>query len=117
MSEITYIIIPADSSAGTTIRQCTFADSYTVMRDTVGGFIELVSLRLADMFINEEGKLYDLPVNPRATRLAWTDRAISFDDVIVGDVIVFGKANADGDETSITPEFRTHMLNTLGGKA
>ena len=117
MSELTYLVIPADQSLPTVIRQCTFAGAYEVMRNTVGGYIELVSLKLADMFINEDGKLYELPVNPRATQLAWVDKAISYDDVIVGEAIVFGKANEVGDETGITPEFRSHLLRVLGGKA
>ena len=117
MSELTYLIIPAQPTASTIIRQCTFADAYEVMRGTVGGYIELVSLKMADMYINEDGKLHDLPVNSRATQLAWVDSAIHYDDTIVGDVIVFGKANQVGDETSITPEFRSHLLRVLGGRA
>jgi len=117
MSEITYLIIPSDIQAPTIIRQCTFATSYEVMKETVGGYIELVSLKLADMFINEDGKMYDLPTNARATQLAWVDGAIAYDDTIVGDAIVFGKSNEVGDETGITPEFRSHLLRVLGGRA
>ena len=117
MSEITYLVIPADIKQPTFIRQCDFADSYEMMRETVGGYIELVSLHLADMFINEEGKLNGLPFNARATHLAWVDNSISRDDLIVGNAVVFGKSNQVGEETSITPEFRSHLLKTLGGKA
>jgi hypothetical protein len=39
------------------------------------------------------------------------------DDFIVGNAILFGLADERGDETSITPEIRSHMLRVLGGKA
>lgn len=117
MSEITYMLIPADMKQSTKIGQCKFADTYQLMQSTVGGYIELVSLKLADMFINEEGKLQGLQPNPRATQLAWTDHAIGYDDMIVGNAIIFGKPNEVGEESSITPEFRSHTLRVLGGQA
>jgi hypothetical protein len=49
----------------------------------VGGYIELVYLpNNRIMVVNEEGKVDGLPVNERATNM------ITFDDVIVGDVLV-----------------------------
>jgi hypothetical protein len=117
VSELTYMIIPAHPHTPTRIGRCTFANAYELMRGTVGGYIELVSLKLADMYVNEEGKLQDCMANPRATQLAWVDGAISYEDYIAGDVVIFGKANEVGDETSITSEFRSHTLRVLGGKA
>jgi len=117
VSELTYLFIPADSKVSTSIRQCSFADAYEVMREKVDGYIELVRLKMADMYINENGKLDNLPVNSRATQLAWIDQAVGVDDFIVGNAILFGLADERGDETSITPEFRSHMLRVLGGKA
>jgi hypothetical protein len=87
------------------------------MREKVDGYIELVRLKMADMYINEHGKVHDLPINSRATQLAWIDSAIRVDDIIFGNAILFGLADERGDETSITPEFRSHMLRVLGGKA
>lgn len=57
------------------------------VRAVVGGYVELVRLwdgRL--MLINEEGKLYGLPLNAEATRLFLVERD-SY-DVIVGDALV-----------------------------
>jgi hypothetical protein len=117
MTELTYLVIPADPEASTSIKQCLFSEAYSVMRDTVGGYIELVRLQMADMYINENGKEQNLRVNARATQLAWVDRAMGVDDFIVGNAILFGRADERGDETSITPEFRSHMLRMLGGRA
>ena len=54
----------------------------------VGGYIEM--LELADgrlMFLNEEGKLKRLPVNPIACELA-LGSGIALNDYIVGNVLV-----------------------------
>lgn len=76
----------------------------------VGGFIEHLALgRVSQrkllgqhMFLNEEGKLQGLPFNERATELART-AGISFNDFIVGDVLVvnaeeFAAMEEDEDE-------------------
>lgn len=56
--------------------------SYEELREIVGGYIEILHLedgRL--MVVNEEGKLYHLPVNMQATHLYGYE-------IIVGDVLV-----------------------------
>lgn len=55
------------------------------LRDIVGGYIEIVHLPDEKiMVVNEEGKLYHLPVNIQATHLYGYE-------VIVGDVLVCDK--------------------------
>jgi len=60
------------------------------LQAAVGGWIERVKIaydyELADMIVNEEGKLRDLPLNRKATELYWNGRAST--DPIVGDVVV-----------------------------
>jgi hypothetical protein len=116
-SQLTYLVIPARLAEPTFIGQCPTSFTLPFMQKAVGGYIELVSLRLADMFINEEGKLQDLPVNVRATHLAWHNKAIAIDDVINGNSILFGKCDSEGNTTSITAEFRSHLIKVLGGHA
>ena len=73
------------------------------LQAVVGGYIEAVYLRAEDgerivMFVNEDGKRLDLPVNLRATQLAHAQHAIGPDDWIVGDVVLCSWAEAGGDE-------------------
>lgn len=60
------------------------------LQKAVGGFIELVLIKVNEeicaMYINEEGKIYDLPYNRDAT--------ILYDnpyDIIVGDVVILNR--------------------------
>jgi len=115
--QLTYLVIPARLAESTFVGQCPTSFTLPFMQKAVGGYIELVSLQRADMFINEEGKLLDLPVNVRATILAWKDGAISEHDVINGNSIMFGKCDSEGNATSITAEFRSHLIKVLGGHA
>ena len=63
-------------------------------QQTVGGYIEVVPLGGGMlMVLNEEGKLKGLPINRRATELYPSD-------IIVGDVIITGLSDEDGEFTA-----------------
>ena len=73
------------------------------LQAVVGGYIEAVYLRSAEgerivMFVNEDGKRLDLPLNLRATQLAHEQHAIGPDDWIVGDVVLCTWAEAGADD-------------------
>lgn len=64
----------------------------------VGGLIEFIDLGEGWMIVNEEGKLIDLPFNPKATRIA-RPVLFAFDPGVFGDVLVMSIKEADeGDE-------------------
>jgi hypothetical protein len=69
---------------------------------TVGGWIQLVRLpsKGIDLYLNEEGKLDGLPQNPIATAL-WSEDYGLF-DYIVGNVIITGGANSEGETVGLT---------------
>jgi len=72
------------------------------MQKLVGGYVEaLPGKHRAMLYVNEEGKLHHLPPNPLANRLV-RDWAIGMfpDDFIVGNVLVLGSCDKDGNETS-----------------
>ena len=52
-----------------------------------------------DMWVNEEGRLHGLDVNPIATRL--TDACFTHAPVVVGDIVITGLTNRKGDITSL----------------
>lgn len=60
------------------------------MQAMVGGWIERVRVaadgELADLIVNEEGRLHGLPVNAAASRFFWVGRATT--DPIVGNAVL-----------------------------
>lgn len=57
------------------------------LQSIVGGYIEIVNLRDGRLIcLNEEGKLYNLPYNTKATNILRA--AFCTSDFIVGDVLV-----------------------------
>ena len=75
------------------------ADTYELIRNSVGGYIE--ALRLSEtctLWINEEGKLNDLEPN-----FFLTDRAGNKVDVVVGNVIFTG-IDEEGDTVGLSQE-------------
>lgn len=78
------------------------------LQGVVGGWIEGVSLPDDHsyapghfLYLNEEGKLKGLARNERASVLV--QGVIRGDDFVVGDCVVMGPANPDGDSTSVSP--------------
>jgi hypothetical protein len=78
--------------------------SYNVLREAVGGWIEQVWFDEYNftLWVNEEGKLEGLPQNPIATAL-WVDE-YDKTDVVVGNVIITGGADDDGNTLGLTDE-------------
>ena len=67
----------------------------------------LEAFRLGDkavMYLDEDGKARGLPVNMLATLMAWIHGGLSSADNIVGDVLVVGSEDADGDNRSVPSE-------------
>lgn len=89
----------------------TQADSLRTMQTLVGGYIQGVygwtghpELDEFDVtfFVNEECKIQNLPVNPKATALWWTlDNVMVGKDYLSGVVVVTGGADRKGDTLSV----------------
>jgi hypothetical protein len=86
-------------------------DSYALISQAVGGWIEVVGLikRQADLWVNEEGKIDGLPQNPIATSLFMEEYGQT--DVIVGNVIITGGTDENGDTLGLTPEQVDNFIN------
>lgn len=67
----------------------------------VGGYIEMIDVGEGLMWVNEEGKLDDLPINAAASRIA-RPYLFWFDDGVRGDVVVMTHQEADGEESQQT---------------
>ena len=90
-----------------------FGNSYNTIKEAVGGWIECVHLPSlgADLWLNEEGKLIGLPLNSHGTTL-WA-KEYGHTDFIVGDIIITGGADEEGETLGITPEQIAGVIGTL----
>jgi len=89
--------------------------SLKTLQDAVGGFIQCVDLLGLTMWINEEGKIDNLPFNPFATIL-W-EAAFGKTDLILGDIVLTGLPDDEGNLTSIPQSFVDLVLNPSAHKA
>ena len=98
------VIIKTDSTKS--VAEFTSETCYDLLSKTVGGLIECVTLRdkegTPDMWINENGKYSGLDQNPTATAL-WVDM-YDLTDVIMGDVIITGGSDEEGETLGLSDE-------------
>lgn len=96
------VIIRTDDSRE--LVEFTRETEHATVSGAVGGYIERIPLRTrgADMWVNEEGKLLDLPLNHGATRL-WEEN-YGCTDYTAGDAIITGAADFEGYITGLSDE-------------
>ena len=84
--------------------------SYELLSGAVGGYVEVVALptRRADLWLNEEGKLNNLPYNPIATSLFHDEHHTG--DFIVGNVIITGGVDDEGETLGLDDEQVTALM-------
>lgn len=78
-------------------------NGYQDYNEAVGGYIEALGSPFADhpkvtVYINEEGKIHNLPRNELATRAMLNSGLIATDDYIVGPAIVVGFDPGTGED-------------------
>lgn len=93
------IIIPADITEP--IRQADL-NGYSELSEAVGGMIQPVDGEDFTAYVNEEGKLIDLGINRRANAFIHAQvPALPAYDVIVGDVVILGGLDEEGEDTDV----------------
>lgn len=96
-------IIPADGTAPVRIED--IESGYETVQSLVGGNFQVVGVPHLDgvMYVDEEGKLKPGgKVNDRATKL--TAGYLLPHDVIVGDALILGMYDHEGNDTGLTAE-------------
>jgi hypothetical protein len=91
-------------------------NSLDQLRRLVDGYIEAVSLDSADMYCNEEGRLMNLPLNFRATKLnlsRFSEHKGQASIGIVGDVLILGSVDSQGYNTSLNEKKFIKWLESL----
>jgi hypothetical protein len=112
------VIIPAEDARPVRLDDPEAID-LAYLSEQVGGYIEAVALVDTgdedgmDLFLNEEGKLEGLRTNLRATLLAHSFGSIFADDYIVGDVVVTGPVDGDGEQTGLSDPAALFLATTL----
>lgn len=96
--------IQINSTGSKSVVEFEIGQSYDVISRAVGGWIECVNLRglQVDMWVNEEGKLNSLPENPTATALFMDE--FGGGDFIVGNVLITGGVDEEGETVGLTDE-------------
>jgi hypothetical protein len=86
---------------------------YESLSNAVDGWLEIAPTPGSPfvMFCDEEGKIKRKPFNPRANLIA--DRYRNWNDPLVGDVVLVGPTDRNGDNT----EFTLADFNKIGGLA
>lgn len=95
--------VPARITHPVTVREFETLKDYQA---GVGGMIEAVEIELLDatMYVNEECSLQLLELNSRATFVRWYHvRESRSLPTLVGDVVIVGKADDDGNCTDLLP--------------
>lgn len=106
------IYIPADEAAPLEFR---LFGQYMDYQEAVGGSFQPVELKTfgADIYVNEEGKVNELPLNRRATLMLWViERAWRNEDTLVGDAVIIGSPDDEGDTQDVPGELVTLLMNT-----
>lgn len=85
-----------------------FAKSYPLLSETVGGMIECVGLGNADLWCNENGIAEGLPLNMIASAIY--SETFKTSNPILGNVIITGGADEEGETLGLTDEQVAYWL-------
>lgn len=103
------IIVTTDGDVKTT--DFVVGNSYEMIRQGVGGYIECVALNNGiDMWVNEEGKLDGLPLNLTATVIFGGNFGLGR-DIIMGDVVFTGGVDEEGETLGLTSAHLDYLRN------
>ena len=85
-----------------------FGKSYELLSNAVGGMIECVGLKDADLWCNENGIAEGLELNMIASAIY--SEAFNASSPILGNVIITGSVDAEGETLGLTDEQVTYWL-------
>lgn len=105
------LVIPADVTKPVYVIDLNAGDgSLANLQHEVGGYVDVQAHDVGDIWINDEGRLIDAPVNPRINHWLlnesdWAKRGIVGErQILYGDVVFTGCPDAEGDITAVSDE-------------
>lgn len=109
------VFVPSSGDIPTEINLLETTDGFQELQKRVGGYVQVVALRGQfagyEMWVNEEGKLLNLPFNSCAT-LIW-EECYGRTDVVVGNAVITKLATAEGVTPSMTPAQVAKLLGII----
>jgi len=109
---VTGVVVPQDDNLPLELHDF---DGLADYQQAVGGSVEAVDLDspATTLFVNDEGKIHGMPVNHRATLLAWlTNRYLRRRDVICGPAVLVGPPDEFGCSQSVPADFLVLLIET-----
>jgi hypothetical protein len=100
------VIISTDGHKG--VVEFEIGKSYELLSNAVGGMIECVGLKDADLWCNENGIAEGLELNMIASAI-YSD-AFNASNPILGNVIITGSVDAEGETLGLTDEQVAYWL-------
>ena len=97
MASIKSVIVDPEG----TFRVAEIENSLGSFQAVVGGYIEGVFGNVGTMYVNEEGLLRNLPLNPLATVFA--QRILGAGVVLHGTALIVGPGDGEGNDTHVRP--------------
>ena len=86
--------------------------SLETLQDAVGGYVQAIDLGdQVTMWCNEEGKMIGLPHNPFGQ--AFWEKMYGRTDYIVGDIVLTGGADNEGETIGLTDEQITEIAKVV----
>ena len=100
------VVISTDGHKG--VVEFEFRKSYELLSNAVGGMIECVGLKDADLWCNENGIAEGLELNMIASAIY--SEAFNASNPILGNVIITGSVDAEGETLGLTDEQVAYWL-------
>jgi hypothetical protein len=117
-SSIPVLFVPADPDIP--IRILTLPNpeaGFDILQQAVGGNFEVQAHDEGDIWLNDEGRLLDLPINVRINHWMLNDSALAREHqvgeslVMYGDVVVTGPPDENGDITAVDQHMVDYFEN------
>lgn len=108
----TGILIPVDEDQDIQIVEVATFNEYQAL---IGGFFQVIDLENPEssLYMDEEGKIKQLPVNRRATLLMWAHRSVFRErDVVCGPALLIGSPDGRGDTQDIPDRLMSLLTGT-----
>lgn len=110
MPDIKAVVIPADLLKPFEVIEMG-ADDGERISEIVGGYYQCIDVPNASIWMNEDGKHLGMPTNERATQYLYDERPEFINrDVIVGDVLVLGGYDDEGNSLGIPDDVAERLL-------
>jgi hypothetical protein len=105
------LVVPADPQEPVRVIDLNSGNgSLANLQQAVGGLVDVQAHAEGDLWLNDEGRINDSPVNVRVTHWVLNDSAMAREgrvgewSVLYGDIVVTGPPDREGETTPVDPK-------------